>query len=233
LVEGAITRIEALNPRPECRGHPHVRRGAGVGARPIPDDPFAGVPFLLNDFIAEVAGVRFTEGVAFLQDYIPTEDSELAKRYKRAGLLIVDKTNLPALALGATTEWQLVDPTHTWDLTRTPSGSSGGAALLTPTLGQPPVPLGTFAVSQEDPFAMRLRIRIVDPFTYLSNTTRQPAMPVPLYCNADNLPIGSHFVGRFGEEGTLFRLAGQLEAARPWADRRPAMVASAGSHAGA
>ena len=103
---------------------------------------------------------------------------------------------------------------------------------LTPTLGEPPVPLGTFAFSQEDPFAMRRRIRIFDPFTYLSNATGQPAMSVPLYWNGDNLPVGTHFVGRLGEEATLFRLAGQLEAARPWANRRPSIVASAGSHDG-
>ena len=44
---------------------------------------------------------------------------------------------------------------------------------------------------------------------------------VPLFWNDDNLPSGTHFIGRFGDEATLFRLAAQLEAARPWADRRP------------
>lgn len=57
------------------------------------------------------------------------------------------------------------------------------------------------------------------------NATGQPAMSVPLYWREDGLPIGSHFVGRFGDEATLFRLAAQLEAARPWTDRRPKVSA--------
>jgi Asp-tRNA(Asn)/Glu-tRNA(Gln) amidotransferase A subunit family amidase len=59
------------------------------------------------------------------------------------------------------------------------------------------------------------------PFTPIFNATGQPAMSVPLHWTDTGLPIGTHLVGRFGDEGTLFRLAGQLERARPWTDRRP------------
>ena len=92
---------------------------------------------------------------------------------------------------------------------------------LTPTLGQPPVPLGTFAFSEGDPFKLRRRMASFSPYTYISNATGQPAMSVPLYWNGEGLPVGVHFAGRLGDEATLFRLAAQLEEARPWAGRRP------------
>jgi amidase len=59
------------------------------------------------------------------------------------------------------------------------------------------------------------------PYTALANATGQPAMSLPLYWNEAGLPIGMHVMGRYGDEATLFRLAGQLEQAQPWADRLP------------
>ena len=50
-------------------------------------------------------------------------------------------------------------------------------------------------------------------------------MSLPLWWNATGLPIGVHVLGRFGDEATLFRLAGQLELARPWTDRLPPVLA--------
>jgi len=99
---------------------------------------------------------------------------------------------------------------------------------LTPTLGEPPVPLGTFDPSPENPLQGLIRVSAFMPFTPICNATGQPAMSVPLFWNADGLPIGTHFVGRFGDEATLFRLAAQLEQSRPWAARRPPVSARAG-----
>jgi amidase len=96
--------------------------------------------------------------------------------------------------------------------------------LLTPTLGSPPLKLGSFASTPENPLAgMQVATEFV-PFTPICNITGQPAMSVPLYWNTEGLPIGTHFIGRYGDEATLFRLASQLEQARPWAHRRPLVI---------
>ena len=62
------------------------------------------------------------------------------------------------------------------------------------------------------------------PFTALQNGTGQPAINLPLHWNDAGLPIGTQFVGRFGEEALLLQLATQIEAAAPWAGRYPALV---------
>jgi amidase len=95
---------------------------------------------------------------------------------------------------------------------------------LTPTLGEPPVALGSFDATPENPLQGMMRATAFVPFTPLCNITGQPAMSVPLFWNDEGIPVGTHFVARFGDEATLFRLAAQLESARPWADRRPPVV---------
>ncbi|HIE16675.1 MAG TPA: amidase [Dehalococcoidia bacterium] len=96
---------------------------------------------------------------------------------------------------------------------------------LTPTLAEPPLLLGEFDSPPEDPLWAQRRAASFCPFTPICNITGQPAMSVPLYWNGNGLPIGAHFIARFGDEATLFRLAAQLEAVRPWADYRPPVAA--------
>jgi len=446
LLDAAVARIDATNPAINAvvlRLHEQARQALAQAA---PTGPFAGVPFLVKDFLAEVAGVPFTEGTAFLRDFIPDQDSELVRRYRRAGLVFAGKTNTPELAVGPTTEPRLFGPTRNpWDHTRTAGGSSGGAAAavaagmvpmahgndaggsirvpaaccgvfgmkptrarnplgphygdvmsgfvaehaltrtvrdnaalldatagpdvgdpywappperpylgetirepgrlriafstrtllgaelapdalasvrdaatlcaslghdvveaapavdfekffvaftsilaagftwaiddwerrtgrtptaehfepfvwaftgrgrtvsapqylmalqdiqrvsrdiaqfftthdawLTPILGEAPVPLGTFRYeSGTDPFALRRRMAAFTPFTYVANATGQPAMSVPTYWTPAGMPMGTQFIGRFGDEATLYRLAAQIERARPWFNRRP------------
>ncbi len=451
LVDAAIERIERLNPTLNAVVTPMYDEARKVASAPLPDGPFAGVPFLLKDLGPQYAGVRLTEGSALLRDYVSDHDTELVVRQKRAGLIVVGKTNTPEFGLMPTTEPRLFGPTHNpWDTGRTPGGSSGGSAaavaagivalahgndgggsvripasccgvfglkptrartplgpdlgedwhglvndhaltrsvrdsaalldatsgpdlgdpywappperpfleevgadpgrlriaftvdagtgvsvhpdcvgaledaaalcadlghevvegappldrerltesiinlisasttaqvddwagragraptedllepytwalyqlgrqrlasdyilgvqdlhrlsrdiarffvdydiLLTPTLAEPPLPLGSFDPTPEDPLQGLTRASAFMPFTPISNVTGQPAMSVPLYWNAEGLPVGAHFVARFGDEATLFRLAAQLEEARPWADRRPPISAEA------
>jgi amidase len=96
---------------------------------------------------------------------------------------------------------------------------------LTPVITEPPVPLGSFDSTPENPLQGLLRMSSLMPFTPMCNFTGQPGMSVPLFWNADGLPIGTQFVARFGNEATLFRLAAQLEEARPWANRKPPVSA--------
>jgi len=450
LVEASIARIEKWNPIINAVVVSMFEEARTAAAGDIPEGPFTGVPFLLKDFLVEMAGAPMYEGSRFVQGFIPDQDSELVRRYKRAGLIVLGKTNTPELAIGVTTEPRLFGPTHNpWDTTKSAGGSSGGSAAavavrmvsmahgndaggslripgsccgvfalkptrgrnplgprygdlfsgivaehaltrsvrdsaalldatsgpcagdpyqapsqagpflqevskepgplriaysheaplktsihphcadaahdaarlcealghivveasppldwealwlafttilatglawtirdwrhrlnrepvsdsfepfiwslrergesikapeyleaifniqaaarkmaaffdehdiwLTPTLGAPPVNLGTFTFEGGDPFELRRRMTEFSPFTFIGNTTGQPAMSVPLFWNADNLPVGTHFMGRFGDEATLFRLAGQLESARPWLKRLPASVTS-------
>jgi amidase len=448
LVDAAIARIERVNPRLNAVITTLFDEACAAAATPLGNGPFAGVPFLLKDLIASYAGARMTAGTAVLRRHVATYDSELVRRYKRAGLIVLGKTNTPEFGIPPTTEPVAYGATHNpWDLSRTPGGSSGGsgaavaarmvamahgndgggsiripasccgvfglkptrartplgpdhgdlmnglvcehaltvsvrdsAALLdatagpdvgdpywappparpfreevgadpgrlriaftthaptgvavdpeceravrdaaalcadlghvveeaapiidgivlmrsfvtlwaasaakdvialerqglvssreqfepvtwalhemgrqvnagvyllalqelqqmtrdvarfftahdvwlTPVLAQPPLPLGALDAGWEEPLKGFFRASELCPFTPICNATGQPAMSVPLFWSAAGLPIGSHFVGRFGDEATLFRLAAQLEAARPWAARRPPVSA--------
>jgi amidase len=99
----------------------------------------------------------------------------------------------------------------------------GWDVLLSPTMRIPPTALGSFDPSPDDPGrSIRIALSFVA-FTRTQNITGDPAMSVPLYWNRDNIPIGVQFAARYGGEATLFRLAAQLEKARPWADRRPSV----------
>lgn len=117
--------------------------------------------------------------------------------------------------------------------------------LLTPTLSRPPVRHGELSPKGAEKLlhevvasaelesvlklpglvdAMAARVFAYVSFTPVANVTGQPSMSVPLYWNQDGLPIGAMFTGRFGDEATLFRLAAQLEQARPWSRRLPPVV---------
>ena len=452
LVEAAIESIEKLNPILNAVVTPMFDRALDE-ARTDVSGSLAGVPYLVKDLIVEIAGVRFTEGSAFFRDNISTYDSELVVRLRRAGLIIIGKTNTPEFGMVPTCEPTLFGPTRNpWDINRSTSGSSGGSAAavasgmvaaahgndlggsirypasacglfglkptrgrnplgpeygdavsgwavehaltrsvrdsaalldatagpalgdpyalaaplrpfahevgadpghlrigftdrtpegvaghpdcvaavreaaelceslghelvevdlpgltpdvgsaigtvfsaatswiiaywvrkvgrepsaeeldplthayyemgrgvsaadyllaiedcqafsrvvarfltdvdvwLTPTLASPPLPIGEIVSTAEEPLrALQRGGPTVAYAGVVANMTGNPAMSVPLFWNDDGLPIGVHFLGRFGDEATLIRLASQLESARPWAQRRPPVTAAPG-----
>jgi amidase len=94
-------------------------------------------------------------------------------------------------------------------------------AWISPTLGEPPARLGVIDPTEADLDRGMARVLAYVPYTYVFNATGQPAISLPLHQSADGLPIGVHLVGRFGDEGLLFRLAAQLEKACPWIGRKP------------
>jgi amidase len=399
LVTSAIERIERINPTLNAVITTAFEQALAAVSDGLPDGPFTGVPFLLKDLIVEAAGIRFCEGSAYLRDNVSTRDSELVRRYRRAGLVILGKTNTPEFGMAPTAEPRLFGATaNPWDTSRTTGGSSGGsaaavssgmvpmavrdsAALLDatsgPDLGDPypaPTPLGPFrdevglapgrlriayttaaaegravdlacvaavedavqlctelghdvierdlteltpevgsaigtgygaaitwivdywarslgrepgphdlealtrayyehgrsvsggaylmAVTTLQAFSRRIAHAFDDFDVWLSptlaeppprlgelvstdadplrgekrgadfvaialvvaNITGAPAMSVPLYWSPSGLPIGVHFMAPYGDEATLFRLAGQLEEARPWVDYWPSIV---------
>ena len=97
--------------------------------------------------------------------------------------------------------------------------------LLTPTIAEPPPPLGQFVSTPSDPLAAARRTETIIPFTPAFNQTGQPAISLPLYWSKEGLPIGVHLVAAYGREDLLIRIASQLEQAKPWANRRPAVHA--------
>ena len=118
--------------------------------------------------------------------------------------------------------------------------------LLTPTVAEPPFVTGALHPRNQMPKAQYLLMKLLAalragwvikasgaiektvennfehfPYTPIFNVTGQPAMSIPLQWNDKGLPIGMQFVGRYADEATLFRIAGQLEKAKPWKDRVP------------
>jgi amidase len=94
--------------------------------------------------------------------------------------------------------------------------------LLMPTVAQPPVPVGWFREAG-DGAAEFERMKQWTPFTAVFNATGQPAVNVPLHWSPAGLPIGVMLVGRPTDEGTLISLSAQVEEARPWRRRTPAI----------
>jgi amidase len=104
--------------------------------------------------------------------------------------------------------------------------STGFDLFLTPTMAEPPPEIGDVVGTKDDPWNGMARATAFATYAAPFNVTGQPAMSVPLGNEATNgLPIGVQLVAPYAREDLLLRVAAQLEAARPWADRRPSVHA--------
>jgi amidase len=144
LVEASIERIEALNDRLNAVVERSFDAARAAAREVSPRAPLPGVPFLAKDVNIEVAGLKLTASCRWLASLPPAAvDAPLAERWRSAGLAILGRTNTPEWAGDFVTEptWRgaTLNP---WDPTRTPGGSSGGAAAAVSS-GMVPVAHGT------------------------------------------------------------------------------------------
>ena len=129
LLEAAIERVDSRNGIVNAVTNKLYDQASQAIADGLPGGPLRGVPYLLKDLAAFLAGCPTTRGSKFFEDAVPAEDSEHVKRLKRAGVVIFGRTNTPELGLSLTCEPQLHGATkNPWDPTRSSGGSSGGAA---------------------------------------------------------------------------------------------------------
>jgi amidase len=129
LLDAAIARIEAMNPRINAVVQKMYDEARATIAAGLPAGPLAGVPFLIKDLYAWCNGARVGNGSRLYDGFVADRDYTIVERYKAAGLVILGRTNTPEFGLAPTTEPVANGPTRNpWDLSRSAGGSSGGAA---------------------------------------------------------------------------------------------------------
>src|SRR4051795_7930628 len=129
LVEAAIARIEATNPQLDAVIRPRFDAARQEAAGDVPDRPFCGVPFLLKDLGAHVAGEPTAHGVRALHEVKRPVTSYLAERFRAAGFITLGRTNVPELGTTVTTEPRGFPPARNpWNPEHSTGGSSGGSA---------------------------------------------------------------------------------------------------------
>src|SRR4051812_13225373 len=130
LVDAALDAIERVDGELNAFVHvaPDAARAAADTVEAGDERPLAGVPIAIKALLAPVAGMPMSWGVAAMKEWVPTEDGNVARRLRRAGAIVVGKTNTPELGILPVTEPDANGPTRNpWDPGRTPGGSSGGS----------------------------------------------------------------------------------------------------------
>lgn len=129
LLDAALARAQAVNPSINAIVRFMEAEARAAVEAGLPQGPLAGVPFLLKDLSAQMAGVPTSAGSRLFVSQKADGDSAIVSAYRSAGLSIFGKTNTPEFGLACTTEPVLWGATHNpWNLDRTPGGSSGGSA---------------------------------------------------------------------------------------------------------
>ncbi len=131
LVEAAIERLTVLEPKLHCLASESFERARQQAAGELPAGPFRGVPFLLKDAVQHSEGDPYRHGIGALagSEWRSSHDTELARRYRAAGFVLLGRTKVPELTMSSTTEPLAYGPAHNpWSLTHSPGGSSGGSA---------------------------------------------------------------------------------------------------------
>lgn len=129
LTEAAIARVERHNPTLNAVVHQAFDEARAVAAGPLPDGPFRGVPFLIKDLGAQVKGWPRTSGSHFACVAADREDSELVRRYRAAGVVLLGKTNTPEFGIPGVTQSERLGPCgNPWNPEHISGGSSGGSA---------------------------------------------------------------------------------------------------------
>lgn len=129
LLDAALARITRHNPALNAVVTPLYDAARTAVAQGLPAGPFHGVPFLVKELVASVAGAATTSASRLYAHNMPTADSEIVARMRRAGLVLVGKTNSPEFGLSPSTESLLYGITRNpWRLELSPGGSSGGSA---------------------------------------------------------------------------------------------------------
>jgi len=132
LVEASIERIERHNGALNAVTYKAYDEARKTAAADLPDGAFKGVPFLIKDLGAKVKGWPRTSGSNYAQVASDAEDSELIRRYRAAGVVLVGKTNTPEFGIPGVTQSEKLGPCgNPWDPERISGGSSGGAASAT------------------------------------------------------------------------------------------------------
>src|SRR4051794_39354628 len=130
LVEAVLDAVERVDRELNAFVHvsPEAARAGADNVAAGDERPLAGVPIAIKDLLAPVAGMPMSWGVAAMKEWVPTEDGNVARRLRRAGAIVVGKTNTPELGILPVTEPDANGPTRNpWDPGRTPGGSSGGS----------------------------------------------------------------------------------------------------------